>query len=117
MSKKNREILAWQDRISQLAVAGWGAALLVFLTLSEESWIGRLLVRLYTSDEAPPDFLQVVGGFVATSSVGLVFSALFLIAEEKTRNGWGGLAAIASFSVLVLMIAVIFLNAIELGPA
>lgn len=110
----DRAILKSQERIAQLSVAGWGATLIILLTLNQDSWLGQLIAHAY-ADAQPNDFLHVLAGFVSAASVGFVAAAFFLIAETRTRKGWAGVAAVLSFFLLVGVIGILLLNAMNLG--
>lgn len=103
-------VLVWLERVAQLSVAGWGAALIVLVTLTEESWIGKLLLAIHDQDGSDPGLLGAIGGYVATASAGLLASAFFLIAETRTRTGWAGVASLFSFALLAIMLGLLFIH-------
>lgn len=108
------EVLNRQQLFARLAVAGWGALLLVLLTLGEESWLAQFLVQLHSAESAPVKFLMVTGGYVATAGVGLLASSFFLIAQEKARRGWTGIAAVVSFATLTILLLAFSANVAKL---
>lgn len=107
---------AWRLRAVRLSLACWAAILIILLTLTEESWLGKLILRVDSKPDHPIGFVEAVALYVAFAAAGVMASGFYLLARQKTREGWWGywLAGL-SFTVMAGMLFRLLLYALPLG--